>query len=132
MARKGKYGPSTHEVIVTSCKTMFGEYGKEILSFEDGNATSTPETLFRQLQVIEDAEILGISDDEAIVAMEVPGEGEEVVIENVDQSSYLIGKTIKAGTTLFGLFHDIEIGLGVVVCYRESPSKAGLSFSGMK
>lgn len=131
MAKKGKYGPSTHEVLVTSCKTMFGEYGKEILSFEDGNVTTTPNTLFRQIQVIEDAKIVGISDNEAIVATEIQGEGEPVV-EDVDQSSYLIGKTVTAGTIMFGLYHDIEIESGVMICYRESPSKAGLDFSGVR
>lgn len=113
-----KYPSSAREAIMVMAKNAVGEYGKEVLA--TGNLSSTTGVYFRQLMVVADAIFTAITDEEAMVTA-----GDPPV--TVDQAHlYLEDVEIMAGTTIYGMFKDITISQGVVVCYKEAPGGAGI------
>ena len=102
-----KYGPSTRDIMLSMVKNQLGEYGKEILNFDSGRSATTKGAYFRQILFLSETTISEIKDYEA----------EEV--GGISDAEALVNVPIPAGITIFGLFRDISISSGVVVCYRE-------------
>lgn len=125
MENYNKYGSGTRDVLITMAKNSGGEYGKEVLS--GTSKTSSTGTYFRQILVIADAVFDDLYDDESIVLVT---EGETTT--EVDTMNTLIAGDgavkVKAGTTLFGMFRNIKLTSGTVICYKEAPGGAGVKY----
>jgi len=103
--KESKYGPSDRNNSITMARNSMGEYGKEVINGDPPTNTTSEDTIFRQLMIIEDVELTDITDAECA------GDGIEL----------LIGVAIPAGMIIYGKFSNITISSGVMICYKEKP-----------